>query len=369
MKSLRLITLVLALGLLLGACTDSTPSARDTSPSPSPSGSASTLAPPAPPPIAPLTGLRTSAGILKRPALAIKIDNHSEARPQVNLDRADIVYEEPVEGGITRFIAVFQSRDAGKIGPVRSARLTDLDVLRQYGKPILAFSGAASYVLRAIRNSYIVSMPHGAFGGLYRRDSSRWAAPHNLFTATSGLWRIGARRRPTAIPPNLYVFGPLIQPPPAPAPTSSATPSPTPSLIPRVYPSGKRVIVPFGGAYTADWRFVSRYGKYLRWSGSARHTLVGGAQVSANNVVIMMVRVRSANKDASAKGTPQLRLVGSGPVVLLRNGVRIVGTWSRGNLASPTIFTDAYGRRMTFAPGNTWIELVPTPRIRPRYPS
>ena len=77
--------------------------------------------------------------------------------------------------------------------------------------------------------------------------------------------------------------------------------------------------------------------------------------------------VSSTNADASRKGTPQLRLTGSGPVVLMRNGYRIVGTWSRANLASPTRFTDAYGRPMTFAPGVTWFELVPT-RIRPRYP-
>ncbi|MFY9588056.1 MAG: DUF3048 domain-containing protein [Actinomycetota bacterium] len=366
MKQLRLLALVLALGLLLGACTDSTPSAKDKT-SPSPSISASTPVPPAPPPIAPLTGLRTTAAILKRPALAIKIDNHSDARPQVNLDRADIVYEEPVEGGITRFIAVFHSRDADKIGPVRSARLTDLDVLAQFNRPLLAFSGAATYVLRAVRvavrNKLIISMPHGAFGGLYRRDNSRWVAPHNLFTSTGGLWRAARSRRPGPAP-KLFTFGALVPPPPLPVAASSATPSPTP--IPRAFPAGRRVIVPFGGAYTADWRYAGRYRKYLRWTGGRSHRLVGGRQISASNVVIMIVRTSSKNRAAARKGTPQLGLVGSGPVVLYRNGVRVTGRWSRANLRSPTRFTDGFGRPMIFAPGNTWFELVPT-RIHPRY--
>ncbi len=365
MKPIRLLAAVLTLGLFAGACTDSPPSARETSPSPSPS--ASTPAKPAPPPIAPLTGLRTTAAVLRRPALAIKIDNHSDARPQVALDRADVVYEEPVEGGITRFIAVFQSRAVQKVGPVRSARLTDIDVLAQYGRPLLAFSGAATYVLRAVRsavrNKILISLPHGAFGGLYRRDNSRWVAPHNLFTTTNGLWRVGRQRRATPAP-KLFTFGPLVAPPPLPVAASSATPSPTP--IPRAFPRGLRVIVPFGGAYNADWRYASRYRKYLRWSGSQAHRLVGGRQISASNVVIMIVRTSRENRAASRHGTPQLVLVGSGPVVLLRNGVRVIGRWSRANLRAPTRFTDVYGRPMTFAPGNTWFELVPT-RIRPRY--
>ena len=321
-----------------------------------------------PPPVAPLTGLRTTRGVLRRPALAIKIDNHSDARPQAALDRADVVYEEPVEGGITRFIAVFHSRDARKVGPVRSARLTDIDVLAQYGRPLLAFSGAATYVLRAVRtavrNRLLISLPHGAFGGLYRRDNSRWVAPHNLFTSTGGLWRAAKKRRPGPAP-KLFTFGPLLAPPPFPVVASSANPSPTPT--PRIYPSGKRVIVPFGGPYTADWRYASRYRKYLRWSGSRPHRLVGGHQISASNVVIMIVKTSRKNRAASRHGTPQLVLVGSGPVVLLRNGVRLIGRWSRKNLRSPTHFTDAFGRPMNFAPGNTWFELVPT-RIKPRYP-
>ena len=362
----RLFVAVLVPGLLLTACTGPSPTARPRerpaeSPSPTPT-------PPPPPPIAPLTGLKVaSASIVRRPALAVKIDNHTDARPQVGLERADVVYEEPVEGGITRFIAIYQSQDASKVGPVRSARLTDIDVLAEYGRPLLAFSGAASYVLRGVRRANLVSLPHGAHGSIYRRDSSRWRSPHNLFTSTGGLYRAGRRRRPTAAP-RLLTFGGLPPAPPAPAPAATASPTASPSPVVAAWPAGKRVIVPFGGPYNADWRYVSRQGRYLRWSGSARHRGANGDQIQAANVIVMRVTVSSRNRQASRHGTPQLRLVGQGDAVLLRGGVRIVGRWSHASSTAPTVFTDKLGRPFVFAPGNTWIELVPT-RITPRYPS
>ena len=202
---------------MLSACTGSTPAAGPSS-SPSTTPIASPSPTPPPPVLAPLTGLQlTSAAILTRPALAVKIDNHTGARPQVGLHLADIVYEEPVEGGITRFIAIFHSRDASKVGPVRSARLTDLQVLAEYGRPLLAFSGAAGYVLKAVRKANLVSLPHGAYGSIYRRDSSQWVAPHNLFTSTKDLWRV-ARDRNTSPAPAKFGFGALVAPP-TPAPT------------------------------------------------------------------------------------------------------------------------------------------------------
>lgn len=98
-----------------------------------------------PDPICPLTGLdATGDGVPARPVLAVKIENSPLARPQAALNDADIVYEEPVEGGITRFIALFQCADVDRLGPVRSARTTDPDVLVQYGIPVFAYSGRAA---------------------------------------------------------------------------------------------------------------------------------------------------------------------------------------------------------------------------------
>jgi hypothetical protein len=357
----RSLVCVLVLGFALTACPGSTPNTKPTG-SPSPTTSPTPTLPP-PPPIAPLTGLEVaSASILRRPALAVKIDNHTGARPQVGLERADIVYEEPVEGGITRFIAIFQSKDAPKVGPIRSARLTDIDVLAQYGKPLLAFSGAAGYVVQAVRHANLVSLRYGQFPSIYRRDSSRWVAPHNLFSNTRDLWRVGARANPTPAP-ALFLFGALATPPPSPTPTSSPSASPTSAVA--AWPKGRMATIPFGGAWTAVWRYDSTSHRYLRWHGSVPHRTLAG-QVGATNVVVMRVATQRTNASAAAHGTPELKLVGSGEVVVLRGGVRIAGRWSRTSLEAPTTFTDQLGRPILLAPGITWIELVPT-RIVPRY--
>jgi hypothetical protein len=354
---------LLVLGLLVTACTGSEPNALPSeSPSPTPSMTPSPTPPP--PVLAPLTGLKlASAAILGRPALAVKIDNHTGARPQVGLDKADIVYEEPVEGGITRFIAIFHSRDASKVGPVRSARLTDLDVLAEYGRPLLAFSGAAAYVLKAVRKANLVSLPHGAYGSIYRRDSSRWVAPHNLFTSTKDLWRVAAKRN-TSPAPVKWAFGAPASPPPAPVAVTSPGATPTPAIA--RWPRGVKATVPFGGAWTSVWQFDYRLGRYMRFHGSVPHRAVTGTQLSAANVLVMRVATQRNNSQAAAHGTPELALVGSGEAVLLRDGVRIAGRWARTRLGAATTFTDSLGRPFVFAPGNTWVELVPT-KIKPRY--
>ncbi|MGH2784837.1 MAG: DUF3048 domain-containing protein [Actinomycetota bacterium] len=356
----RVIGSFLLLVVALAGCTGNEPTAAPTdSPSPSPTTASPTPAPkPAPPLLAPLTGLPVGdARILAKPALAIKIDNHTDARPQVALDRADIVYEEPVEGGITRFIAIYHSRDASTVGPVRSARLTDLQVLAEYGRPLLAFSGAAQYVLRAVRKADLVSMPHGAYGGLYRRNSSNWVAPHNLFTSTSALWH-AARNRNHSPPPVKFEYGDLFAPPPGPAVVASpgATPSPTPGRWPR----GRSIYVRYGGAYNASWRYDLRLGKYVRFNGSRMHRMLNGTPITASNVLVIRVGTQRKSQAAAEHGTPELALVGSGQAILFRNGVAIVGRWTRARSNAPTRYTDMLGRPFQFAPGVTWVELAPT---------
>src|SRR5437870_4539462 len=121
----------------------------------SPSNSPTT---PARPPICPLSGLRASPAVPSRPALAVKVENLPIARPQTGLSWADIVYEEPVEAGITRFIAIYQCNDASRIEPVRSGRLTDPDILVQFGHPVFAYAGGVPQVIRAVRSAGIIDI-------------------------------------------------------------------------------------------------------------------------------------------------------------------------------------------------------------------
>jgi len=350
---------VAALLVALVACTSTTGTVVASSSSPAtPSSSHPPFTPPPPPPDAPLTGVVTTEALARRPLLAIKIDNHTAARPHIGLDDADIVYEEPVEGGITRFIAIYQSRNASTVGPIRSARLTDIDVLEQYGRVPLAYSGAAGYVLRAISRSKTISLAHGGLGSIYHRAGGR-PAPHNLFSSTKELYA-AARARNPSVPRAPFTFGALLEPP-------QPSGSPSPSTAPARWPSGASVRIPFTSApWIAVWRYDERQRVYRRWHSSTPHRVAGGEQVTARNVIVMRVETRSVNREAARRGTPQLALTGSGDAVLLRDGVRIAGRWSRAALSDMFAFTDARGRPWTFATGNTWIELVPT-RIRPSY--
>ena len=112
---------------------------------------------PPPPPVCPLTGLPPKAGTVpNRPALAVKVENIPAVRPQTGLSFADLIYEEPVEGGITRFIVIYQCRDATRIQPIRSGRLTDPDVLVQLGKPIFAYAGGVTQVFKKVRRAGLI---------------------------------------------------------------------------------------------------------------------------------------------------------------------------------------------------------------------
>ena len=138
----------------------------------------------------PLTGeLRAGGkGTLARPVLAVKVENTDEAYPLAGLERADVIYEEPVEGSITRFAALFQCRDAAKVGPVRSARTTDPRILVQYSdEPLLAYSGANPTVAAALEKAGVVSLTETSANEAFVRDESR-SAPHNLFASTKKLY-------------------------------------------------------------------------------------------------------------------------------------------------------------------------------------
>ncbi len=134
----------------------------------------------------PLTGIATEQ-VPQRPALAVKIDNAPAARPQAGLNSADIIFEEQVEGNITRFVALFHSKQPGVVGPVRSARTSDFDILANLGFPLFANSGANANVLRGIAEAPVRDAGASRLAGPYRREGSR-RAPHNLYVDTDAVW-------------------------------------------------------------------------------------------------------------------------------------------------------------------------------------
>ncbi|MBV9660659.1 MAG: DUF3048 domain-containing protein [Acidimicrobiales bacterium] len=298
----------------------------------------------APPPVCPLNGEPAPGGkIPQRPALAIKVENLPEARPQYGFSTADVVYEEPVEGGITRFIVIYQCYDAARVEPIRSGRIIDPEIVQQYGAhPLLAYAGAIPPAVSAIDSSSLLGLSAAsAPGSVFPRDSSR-AAPHNLMSSTTVLYDYaaslhGPQTTPSASP---LVFGP--QP-------ASATPATS-------------VHIPYEFS-DLTWTWEASSQRWTRsYSDTGPATEAEGGQVRAANVIVMPVEMYPSQyvEDPTGSHENLLTLTGSGQVQVFRNGTVTSGTWNRANLATNTTYLDASGQPISLTPGQTWIELVPT---------
>ena len=329
-RSLMATAVLVSGALLLSACSSSAKKAA-----PKPSTTTSTTAPA----LCPLTGTPAPGNAVpQRPAVGVKIDNYSAARPQSGLDAADIVFEEPVEGGITRFNAIFQCNDAAKIGPVRSARQIDIGIESMFANAPLAHIGGIIPVLSNITASGIPNLDLGNFASAFVRDNSRYA-PYNAYTSTAQLY---------ALVPNLHT-------PPAPVYTYSSTPTNQGVAV-------LSVNVDFSGQSNVTWQWNAAQGLWLRFYGSQPDLLTTGTQNQAQNVIVQTVHVTYGPWTENTEGglEVQAQLSGtSGPAQVFRNGLQIAGTWSRGSASSPTVFKDASGKVITMAPGRTWVELLP----------
>ena len=293
---------------------------------------------PAPPPVCPLSGAR--GGVPQRPALAVKVENLPAARPQTGLSWADIVYEEPVEAGITRFIAIYQCRDASRIEPVRSARFTDIDVLKQFGTPLFGYAGGVPQVIRAVRSAGItdINFTTARASKAYHRDPNR-SAPHNLYTSTNELYAAAKGLFQPEAPKPLFTFTAKIRSIGKPATVAH---------------------VPFSSSSDVFWRWSSSKRVWLRYHGDVPHVLSNGVQVSARNVIVQIVKTELTDvTDTNGVRSPRAITVGSGKAYVFRNGKVIVGTWVRKSAADVTKFLDGQGNEIPLAPGNIWIELLP----------
>lgn len=365
-RGMRIRFLLTALVLLFtAACGD---------PKPVEPPAAKKSASPAPPkPVfCPLTGEETSQSFPKdKPALGVKIENSVAARPQAGLDKADIVYEELAEGGITRFLAIFHCNDAPSLGPIRSARLVDPDIMLEYKPALFAYSGGNPLVKDKITATRgLVDLRHGSHGDGYSRERGR-KAPHNLFSSTERLRGLDDARDLKGAPKSPFVFdvNALGTPSPSPKPTTKSSPaktkaSPTVTASPSTPPPGATVSFSYSGTGNVV-RYVYDAGAkaYLRSHGEQPHRGVSGDQFKAVNVIVLKVRVTQGTiRDAAGNFSPEITVTGSGEAVVLRGGVSVNGRWSRSGLSDHTKLTDASGKLIELVPGNTWIHLVPTDR-------
>jgi Protein of unknown function (DUF3048) N-terminal domain/Protein of unknown function (DUF3048) C-terminal domain len=266
--------------------------------------------------------------------LAVKIDNIVDARPPDNLTSADIVYLLPVEGGLSRIFAVYSSHIPNVIGPVRSAREDDLELLRQFGTPGFAYSGATPHLLPFIARARVVNLYYLDDYSAYFRDDNR-VAPHNLYAYGSVLraeLRGASRARDIG-----FRFGPA---PPGGRPTTSFSVS---------YPEA-----------TFTFRWWARSHRWLVWMDGTQATDAAGGYLGAATVIIQDTDVRTSRFREYGVRPPYAESTGSGTAVVLRDGRAWRVRWSRPNPDSGTTYTLPSGARMTFAPGQEWVVLTTT---------
>lgn len=291
------------------------------------------------PPRWPYTGkdAPSSAAVMRRP-LSIKIENSPNARPQTGLNSADLIYESITEGGITRFNCIFHSTPPKTVGPVRSARLSDLWIVPQYDG-IFFFSGASTSVNRAVNRARITNLSQdNGIAFPYWRSSQR-SAPHNLMLDTQKAYA-EAKKRKVPVTARLE---------PLQFDRRSITATPVITAIE----------IPFSQANRVRWEYDESRKKYLRWNNSAAHKdAATGKQVEADNVVVMWVKYKPISHDKVGSTTYDVNLGGSGRVSIFRAGQRFDGTWTAGRDAPPR-FKDAQGKPIKLSVGRTWFQVIP----------
>jgi hypothetical protein len=286
----------------------------------------------------PLTGLEVTDPIAAgRTALAVKIDNHPIARPQAGLNKADIVFEENVEG-ITRFIAVFHSEGSDPVGPIRSGRIQDIDLLSSFNKPLFAWSGGNANVTRAVNSSSLVNVGHSASkgkGGYFRFQERK--APHNLYAQTKDLWTLAPEG--SGPPAVQFTF----------RGDSDARPATsTPFDGAKVSMTGLKVF----------WKWDNTAKNFVRFTENSRRQLEphvsDDVQVNAKNVIVLYA---AHERNAADNNSIQAVTVGKGTGFVLTDGGLIQMNWERPNSQTPFTLTDTAGAVIRMTPGRTWIEV------------
>ncbi|HEV7534210.1 MAG TPA: DUF3048 domain-containing protein [Acidimicrobiia bacterium] len=292
-------------------------------------------------PLAPLTGLVDADGAsASRPAIAVKIDNAPEARPQSGLEAADVVYEEVVEGGVTRFIAVFQSTPPGGpglAGPVRSVRPMDPNVLAAY-RGMIAYSGGIPAFRALLHKAPVQDVDVDIATDAYTWDNSR-AAPHNEYVSPTKLWP--KAKGDNADPPRaMFGFGAAGEP------FGDA--------------DAHHLVIPYSPRQTSVYDWDAASGTWKRTSNGTPHMTASGAQVAPRNVIVQFVAMHTLDYvDQSGTKVVESTVTGTGDAWILSGGRITKGHWSKDSASSPTRFTDSAGTAVKLAPGRTWVNFAP----------
>ncbi len=277
----------------------------------------------------PLSGLPGGEG---KPVVMVKYGNSRPDRPHYNLNQADLIYVEEVEWGLTRIAAMFNTKFPSVVGPTRSARISDLELLEQFTKPGLAYSGANDVLLKAIRKSQSISLSPSDRSSFYYRNLSK-KAPHNQLLRLSSM--MAKETKVDAIKDIGLTFN-----------TAAATGGTKTKSFQASWSSAR-----VSGTWTGKKWIIS-------FDGSLHRDAVNKSFLTPKTIVLQYVeRKLTKYGDKFGGKTPLLKTVGAGRAIVLRNGQSFDGTWSRPTKEAGTIFSYA-GSQLAFDVGQVMIVLV-----------
>ena len=281
-----------------------------------------------------LSGREGSNGLV----LAVKIDDTNAAHPQIGLEDADVVYIEQVEGGVTRLAAIFSSVIPERIGPIRSARISDIDILAQYGRVAFAYSGAQKKLLPVIDAANLQNLGAQAQPpSIYTTDPNRVPPFAMVLRADLLMAKVVEKNYQITTANNVgWSFGD--------APQGG---KPTESVIMH-WPAAR---------YSAAWS--ESQSRWLLSHNSESNVAESGIVLGPTTLVIQMVSItESEYRDKVGGITPFSQTVGNGRGFILRDGKTFNALWSRASEGVGTTWTSSDGKEIKFAPGQIWVALT-----------
>ncbi len=272
-------------------------------------------------------------------AVGIMIDNHPDAWPKSGVSQAKIVYEVLVEGGLTRYFAIYDSKQfVPEVGPVRSARVYFLDWIQEYGNGLYVHSGGSPAALSAIKPRKIFDANEFFWGEYFWRATDHFA-PHNLYVSSENWQKMLEDRGNTT-----SIF------------TSDKAWKYSQS-VGTTLASSSQLKITFNSYYKVAWNYNKERLQYLRSINGEIEKDKDGSEIWARNIVVQFTDVEDiANDD---KGRQEIKTTGTGEAIFLKKGSVVYGTWKKDNAKGRTRFYDQADGEVLFAPGNTWVEVLP----------
>jgi hypothetical protein len=294
----------------------------------------------------PLTGLPVTESLASRHVVAVMVDDQTDARPQSGFSSAGIVWQAPAEGGIPRYMMLFQDGDPAAVGPVRSSRQYFI-VWASEWKAVYVHVGGSPQALATLHSSQgrgglVYDADEFRYGGKYLWRIKQRNAPHNVYTDGAHLRAltklVGAKAVPNQAP--LWKFGPAL------------------NLVHR--PNGGTIVVPYDAnkiTYSYD-RVTNTYPRTVTGEGK-QFDAAADVRVAPTNIVIMVVKFGPLN-DGSHKHRLEAQQIGSGTAWIATNGTTVKGTWRKKSTTAPTLFYGPDGRQVTLTVGQTFVQVVKT---------